>query len=347
MTPDQAIAEASKGSLRPVYLLAGAEAFLRDRVVSELRKAALGSGVAAFNEDKFTAGETDVDRVLAAARTVPMMANARFVLLRQLERWDSGSDGTGAAAKEGGPQASPYDKLAAYAAEPVPSTCLVLTTQKLDGRRKLSNQAKKDGFLVECEPLGDAALSRFIQTTCKAKGHHIESAACDLLAQFVGPELAAVDDALERLSLYVGEGVDILDKDIREIIVRVRVEDTWALVDAILNKNLSECLRILADVYDPRDRGLPLVGAIAWSVRQLLRFQLATARGARADEAARQAGIFQPSRARDAQERSRKLPAAELERWLRILAETDLALKSSRRPPEATLEAMLVRMARR
>ena len=344
MTPDQAIAEAAKGTLRPVYFLAGAEHFLRDRVVHELRKAALGTGVAAFNEDKFTAGETDIDRVLAAARTVPMMAPARFVLLRQLERWDNASEST---AKEGPTGASPYEKLAAYAADPIPSTCLVLTTQKLDGRRKLSAHAKKEGYLVECEPLGDAALSRFIQTTCKAKGHNIDAAACDLLAEFVGPELAPVEDALERLSLYVGVGNDIHDKDIREIIVRVRVQDTWALVDAILNRNLAGCLQILADVYDPRDRGLPLVGAVAWSVRQLLRFQLATARGARVDEAARQAGIFQPSRARDAQERSRKLPPQELERWLRVLAETDLALKSSRRPPEATLETMLVRMARR
>lgn len=346
MTPDQALSEAAQGKLRPVYLLAGAEHFLRDRVIAELRKAALGAGVAAFNEDKFTAGETDVDRVLAAARTVPMMAPARFVLLRQLERWDSAGESS-AAPKEGGTSASPYEKLAAYALDPIPSTCLVLTTQKLDGRRKLSAHAKKDGFLVECEPLGEAALSRFIQSTCKAKGHHIDSAACDLLAEFVGPDLAPVDDALERLSLYVGPGGDIHDKDIREIIVRVRVQDTWALVDAILNRNLAGCLQILADVYDPRDRGLPLVGAVAWSVRQLLRFQLATARGARPDDAARQAGIFQPSRARDAQERSRKLPAHELERWLRILADTDLALKSSRRPPEATLESMLVRMARR
>src|SRR5580704_19521731 len=93
MTPAEAIAQAKRGALAPVYLLAGEERFLRDQVVVEIRAAALGSGIAAFNEDKFQAGEVDVDKVIGAARTVPMMAPKRFVLVRGLERWDSARDG--------------------------------------------------------------------------------------------------------------------------------------------------------------------------------------------------------------------------------------------------------------
>ena len=74
MTPEAAILEAKKAALRPVYLVSGSEQWLRDEVVAALRAASLGSGIAAFNEDRFTAGETDVDKVVAAARTVPMMA---------------------------------------------------------------------------------------------------------------------------------------------------------------------------------------------------------------------------------------------------------------------------------
>ena len=93
MTPSETIAQAKRGMLLPVYVLAGEERFLRDEVVAEIRAAALGGGIAAFNEDKFTAGEVDVDKVIvAAARTVPMMAPKRFVLVRGAERWDASRD---------------------------------------------------------------------------------------------------------------------------------------------------------------------------------------------------------------------------------------------------------------
>ena len=75
-------------------------------------------------------------------------------------------------------------------------------------------------------------------------------------------------------------------------VTRVRLADTWKLVDAASTKDLGKVLALFADVYDPRDRGLPLVGAIAWSLRQLLKLQAALASGASIDEAARRAGIY-------------------------------------------------------
>src|SRR5262249_6641984 len=138
VNPAQAIAQAQRGELLPVYVVVGEERFLRDQVVQALRTAALGGGVAAFNEDKFTAGEAQVNKVVAAARTVPMMANKRFVLVRGGERWDG-------VAERGGNDAGlpPLDVLAAYAQAPIDSTCLVVVFEKIDGRRKLATQGKK------------------------------------------------------------------------------------------------------------------------------------------------------------------------------------------------------------
>jgi DNA polymerase-3 subunit delta len=127
----------------------------------------------------------------------------------------------------------------------------------------------------------------------------------------------------------------------------VRTADTWALVDAVGRRNLGEALRLLADVYDSRDRGLPLLGALAWSIRQLAKFQIALEGGASSDEAARRAGIYPAFRAREVEKKARALRAKELERWLLVLAETDVALKSSRRPPDAILEHMFTRLCTR
>ncbi len=335
MTPRQAIEQARKGKLLPVYAVTGEERLLRDEVVAELRAASLAGGVAAFNEDKFTAGEVEVDTVIAAARTVPMMARRRFVLVRGAERWDGGE-----------PDGSPFDRLTAYAAAPVDSTCLVIVASKLDGRRKLAALARKQGFLVACEPLETRALPGWIVERAASKGHAVERSTAELLAVTAGPQLSALDDALERLSLYVGAGAAIGEDAVSACVARVRSADTWALVDAVGARDLGRALRALADAYDPRERGLPLLGALAWSVRQLARYLAAVESGAPAEEAARRAGVFNPYQAREIAGKARAMRSKEVERWLLVLAETDLALKSSRRAADVILEEMLTRLCR-
>lgn len=339
MTPSEAVQQARSGKLLPVYLVVGEERLLRDEVVAELRAASLAGGVAAFNEDKFTAGEVDVDAVVQAARTVPMMAPRRFVLVRGAERWDAAE----------ADKTSPFDSLAEYAAAPVETTCMVLVASKLDGRRKLAQAARKQGWTVACEPLDARSLPGWIVERCESKGHAIESEVAELLAALAGPQLSSVDDALERLSLYVGPGAPIGEDAVGACVARVRTADTWALVDAVGGRDLGRALRTLADAYDPRDRGLPLLGALAWSVRQLARYQAAIDSGASPDEAARRAGVFQPFRARELAAKARAVRALgprEVERWMLVLAETDLALKSSRRAADAILEEMLTRLCR-
>ncbi len=343
MTPEAAIAQARAGSLLPVYVVTGEEQFLRDKVVAELRAAALGGGIPAFNEDKFTAGETSIEKILAAARTVPMMAPRRFVWIRGAERWDSGSDGEPGDSK----RESPLDRLADYAAAPIDSTCLVIVAAKLDGRRRLSAVAKKLKLLVSCEPLDGASLLSWVQRQSTSMGHAIDRDVAELLAELAGTDLARLFDAIERLGLFVGPSQAITEQAVSECVARVRTSDTWALVDAVGKRDVGSALALLADVYDSRDRGLPLLGALAWSIRQVARFQIAVEGGASTDEAARRAGIFQPHRAREIAQKGRALRARELERWLLVLAETDVALKSSRRPADAILEEMLTRLCRR
>jgi DNA polymerase-3 subunit delta len=335
VTPAEAVAQARAGRLQPIYVVAGEERLLRDEVVAALRAASLAGGVAAFNEDKFTAGEADPDAIVSAARTVPMMAPRRFVLVRGAERWDAGE----------GPS-SPFDRLAEYAAAPVDTTCLVIVASKLDGRRKFALLARKQSFLVPCDSLDARALPEWIVDRFRGKGNPVDRDVAELLAAVAGPHLSSVDDAIERLSLYVGPSAAIDEAAVGACVARVRTADTWALVDAVGSRDLARALRTLADAYDPRERGLPLLGALAWSMRQLARFQAALASGATVDDAARTAGVYQPFRARELSTKARGVSAKEVERWMLVLAETDLALKSSRRPADAILEDMLTRLCR-
>jgi DNA polymerase-3 subunit delta len=347
MTPDEAIEKVQRGELLPIWLVLGEERVFRDQFVAVLKSAALGGGLADFNFDKFTAGEADVDKVLAATRTVPMMANKRVVHVRDLDRWDSANASAESDDSANSRALSPLDRLAEYAKAPVDSTTLVLMATKLDGRRKLVTLAKKQGFLVDCTPLDARRLPPWIRARAERKGHAIEGSVCELIAEIAGPDLSTLDDVLERLSLYVGHAAPITEEAVAVNVTRVRLADTWNLVDAASTKDLGRVLALFADVYEPRDRGLPLIGAIAWSLRQLLKLEIALGQGASLDEAARRAGIFPTFRAREHAQKLKAFKPRELERWLVLVQETDLALKSSRRPADSIIEEMFMRMCRK
>ena len=343
MTPDQALAEAAKGELRPLYFVAGEEAHLASGVVAALKAACMKGGVPGLNEDQYQAGEADIDKVLAAARTSPMMAKRRFVLVRGLERWEpkAGAKSEGKATDK-----DPFEKLLDYAKAPSPSSVVVLLGGGVDKRRKLYTQARADGFLVACEPLSRADLPRWIEQRVAARGCKINQSVADLLAELTGPELSPVADAVERLCLYVGDGNEIVEDSVATCIVRLRAASVWELVAAVGRRDAGAALAALADVYDPQDRGLRLLGVLAWSTRQLLRFDSALRGGAAPEQAAIRAGA-PPFKARELSQQVKALPRADLERWPELLARLDLELKGgTRRPPQAVLESAILKLCR-
>lgn len=325
-----------------MYLLVGEEPYLERRVVTELKRAALAGAVPGLNDELLTAGEVPVERVLSAARTLPMMAKRRLLIVRSLERWEPRDESDQADAEpakgRGKEREPPLDRLLEYAKDPAPSTLLVLIGSGLDKRRRLVTQARSAGFLVTCEPLDRASLPSFIQREVKERDARIAPGTADVLAELAGPDLSQVVDAVERLSLFVGKDGEITEDAIAECVVRLRPSSVWELVGAVARRDLGAALRALGEVYDPADRGLRLLGVLAWSTRQLVRFDAALRSGASMNEAAARAGA-PPFKARELAAQLKGLEPADLERFILRLAELDANLKGgSKRPPQASLE---------
>jgi DNA polymerase III subunit delta len=340
MTPEQALREARDRQLRPVYLVIGEDHHRASAVVKALREAALEGGTPGLNDDAMVAGEASVDAVLAAARTLPMLARRRLVLVRSLERWEEKSEASGKTNDKGA--SAPLDRIADYAKDPAPSTVLILVAGKLDSRRRLVTAAKKADFCVSCEPLGRNELAPWIERAVRERGNTIEPGVADFILELSGPELALVEDAVERLCLFVGEKAAVTEDAVAECLVRLRPTTVWELVGAVGRRDVGAALAALESVYDPQDRGLRLLGVLAWSTRQLLKFESAIRAGHPPQEATRLAGA-PPFKARELGDQVRRIPRPELERWLESLSSVDLALKGgSKRQPLAVLEHAII-----
>ena len=341
MTPEQAIREAQEQKLRPVYLLVGDERHFEGQVVQALKVAATAGGIPGLNDDHIQAHEADVEKAISAARTLPMMAKRRFVLVRGLEHWE-GREGSEVKEKAH----NPLDRLLEYCMNPSPSTTLVLVGGALDKRRKLVTTARKDGWLVNCEALSRADLPGFIERAARERGNPLEPGVADLIAELAGPELGPVTDALERCCLYAGAGLAVTEDVVAECVVRLRTKTVWELVAAVGKRDPGAALSALDEVYDPQDRGLRLLGVLAWSTRQMLRFESALSEGLSPNDAAVRAGA-PPFKARELAEQVKRIARADLERWLETLAELDYALKGgSKRPAKSVLEHGILKLCR-
>ena len=341
VTPEQAIKEAQDQKLRPVYLLLGEERHLESKVVHALKAATTAGGIPGLNEDQIQAQEADVETALSAARTLPMMAKRRFVLVRGLEHWE-GREGSEAKEKA----QNPLDRLLEYCQNPSPSTTLVLIGGGINKNRKLVTTARKDGWLVSCEALARADLPGFIERAARERGNALEPGVADLIAELAGPDLGPVTDALERCCLYAGSGLTVTEDVVAECVVRLRTKTVFELVAAVGKRDPGAALSALDEVYDPQDRGLRLVGLLAWSTRQMLRFESALSDGLSPNDAAVRAGA-PPFKARELAEQVKRIARVDLERWLETLAELDYSLKGgSKRPAKSVLEHGILKLCR-
>jgi DNA polymerase-3 subunit delta len=357
MTPDEVMAECAAGHVRPVYLVVGEERLLADRAIAAIRKAAMAGGIAGFNEERFTAGESSFDDVAAAAKMLPMMSPRRWVLVRSAERWEK--DAERAEEKVAAPKKledapptrskkavkdTPLDALDAYAKDPSPTTTLVVVATKLNGARRIVKTAKSGGFLVECQPIKRRdELTQWVNGAARSRGHAIDGRAAARVAELAGPDLGSVDDAIERLSLYVGPGANITGEAVDAVVARVRESSVWDLIDALVARKLDAALVALPDVMEGPGSGLPALGAIASNVRQLLKMDAAMRAGQNPMEAAATAGV-PPFKAQDRAALLRKMPARTLASWPRLLARADIDLKGSKKDGQSILEETIIAM---
>ena len=323
MRIEQAIAQGREGKPRPVYVLVGTETFLIERAIAVLRHATVGEGgIPGFNDDVFHGAKSlEGNTVLAAAQTLPMMSDKRFILLRRVDACS----------------ADRVVPLLGYLAEPNPSTVLVMTAEKILGNTKLGRAIKKHKVRVDAQPLKGAELRTFATDEAKGRGHTLEPRAAAALLDCLGDDLSAIDDALERLSLYVGAGQRIDLDAVEACVMRVRADTIWALVDAVSTRDAKTASAAATSMLADREPPLRILAMVARQIRMVAKMRDALARGASSRDAASEAGV-PPFKAAAMTEAARRFSLKELSRAFDVLAETDRMLKGSKVPDDVALQ---------
>ncbi len=321
--------------LQPVYFFHGAEPWLVDRARIQATEAARPSGPRGFNRDDFQGSEASADQVLAAARTVPMMAPHRLVVVRD------------APSLKGDPKG-----LLEWIRKPrgeahILSTVLVLTAGKL-GKEGLGPQLQravgKEGVCVEFRPLFDKSILPWVRGEATRQGKRLSDEGARFLVDMCGTHLASLSGEITKASLYVGERPELRLEDLEEVVADLRMTTVFDLTEALATRDLAGAVLAIDRAFEKdRDPSLPILAMVARHYRQLLGIREELESGTDEKLACAKNGA-NPGLAWKIAPQARKARPEDLRRALRWTVGVEQSLKISRLEGRLALERLAIRI---
>jgi len=336
VTPQSFEKQIASGRPQPVYLLTGPDDELKSRIVSLLVET-IEPDFRPFNVDKFFPADMREDArrqfwgVMQLARTLPMMAPRRVIVIAQAEKLMPIFKQADDEAPGGAPAAQPaetpargkrmrapavrsageaeLEALEAYLTSPSPDCVLVFVAgEKLNRNLKAVKLLEKWAAVVDCNPLDlDTSAATWVREAAAAEGVRIEPAAVRLLGGLAGRDIARLRAEFERALLFAsGDGI-ITEAAVREVASAASTSDPWAMTNAVERKDAGGALRELAMKLDAGERREMILGQLAWCVRT-------------------------------------KLPPSRVSSAIEAVFRTDLALKTSGGDPRVLLERLVIEL---
>lgn len=269
MTPSAVRQQIAGGTPDSVYLLTGEDELEKSALAGEFAEL-VEEGLRAFNVERIHAGEwTSGDRllegvgtVIAAARTLPMMAPRRVVTVLQAEALLMPKRESEAAARA-------LEQFESLLKAPEPQTTLVLVASSIDRRGKMFKLLQKqNATIVECGVIEDQAdAERWVRTRVAAAGTEIDPQAARLLVTRAGLDVRRLRAEVDRLLLYALGQARISIDDAKAIAGPMALTDDWAMTNAIEAAQTGEALRQLALMLDGGAPPEKILGQLGWLVR--------------------------------------------------------------------------------
>jgi DNA polymerase-3 subunit delta len=311
----------SLDTLKPAYLFHGKERFLIDRAITRLKEIVLSGAMSGFNLHELNGGAVSGDAVVNQAVQIPMMATRSLVIVEDAHKMS----------------AEDHRVVDTYLEDPSPMTCLVLVGEAFNAARKLTKTAKAKGLLFEASPLKEAGIIPFLKWRATERKVVLSKEAAAAVSAVVGPDCAALDDAVERLGLYAGRDRAITEDDVSEVVTTVRQHSIFELVDAIGAGQGGRALSILENLLGRQEEPIMINAMIARHFRQLLKTRIHL--HLRTPESALPGLVGAPQfMITKLAAQARRFRGAALENALARLAVADYELKSAKRSGALVVE---------
>lgn len=347
---DRFVSEVQGHSLRPAYVFVGDETFFRKRCREAILKHLVPPDLRDFSLFDFDLAETDLAEILDRARTPSLMAPFQVFFVRGVKNlFGRGSNDAKLAAIE------------EYCKDPNPDAVLIFVADHIsipaDARRM--DMTDKDRYeriresmggycaIVELGRVEEGEAIRWLTEYCAAQEVKIDADAARELVDALGGDMMMISNELEKLSLYVGEKKHITLGDVETMVLAAKQRTLYELTDAISSKDRVRALQMLDAILNTGDGDEAAIGhlyMLAKTFRQMLVILERNVRDQRMLWAALWQGFRVPPFAADdiIKQARRYKSKRDLTRAIRLVAKTDLSLRSNPPSKRMVLEKLVL-----
>ena len=245
-TLDAFLRSLSKGDLAPAYYLHGPEDLLKDEALRALLDRVLDPGLRDFNLDQRSAGQLDADALFALCTTLPMMAERRVVVLREIEALKRKAKVRGA--------------LLDYLARPAPDTILMLIQGANEENE--DKEIARAAVSVACDPLPEDRVLKWLERRAKGLGLALPDDAALHLVRAVGGELASIAAELDKLAALPSGEVLTVER-VGDLLGVRHGETLFDWRDAVMEDRTGPAVRLIGPLLDqPGNSGVKLAAML-------------------------------------------------------------------------------------
>lgn len=314
--------------IAPLYLLFGAESYLRDRAAHAISEMALRDApLREFNETSYSLSGTDVQQAIATACQLPMMTSRRVVRIAEFSKLREADE----------------EALMRYLARPAESSIVIFIADDLDKRRKLTKMMIEACVSVEFAPLDDRELATWARGHLKELKVEADERTLHQIIALVGSNVRMLSNELDKLGTAALQTGLITMEMVETLVGRSRELSNFDLTDHLIARNRQRALQTLQRLLDDGVEPLMLMGLIASNYHRLALAKELMSRGAPNPEVYRQVGIF--GKREEFLATARRTDASKLARSIKRIAEADLAIKTSQATPRLQLEMLVCELS--
>lgn len=229
------LSDIKKKNFAPVYLLMGEEPYYLDLIANALENSVVDEADRDFNFNMFFGAEATPEEVAATAAQYPMMAEHRFVILKEAQ------------AMERAKQQLEYFET--YMQHPLPTTVFVIVFKgdNLNATSAMVKAAAAHGAVIFKSPkLREYQLDGPIKDYCASKKIGIDDKALSLLKEHVGTDLSKLFGEIDKLIVATSGKVNRISAEVIEENIGISKDfNNFELTTALATKDYSKAMTII------------------------------------------------------------------------------------------------------
>ncbi|BDD40487.1 DNA polymerase III subunit delta [Streptococcus ruminantium] len=238
----------------------------------------------------------------------------------------------------------------AYLENPVETTRLViLAPGKLDSKRRLVKLLKRDGLILEANPLKEADLKHYFQKEVCRIGLQMDADVFHYLLGKSNFDFAEVSKNLAFLQSYKGQEPIFL-ADIDAAIPKTLQDNIFDLTQLVLQSKMDQARNLVRDLRLQGEEEIKLIAIMLTQFRTYLQVQILQAQGRGEQQIVAELSEIMgrkvnPFQVKYALRDSRHLSIGFLKKAIKFLIETDFQMKTGQFDKEYLFDLALLKIA--